>query len=517
MANNGFSLANVVAVMGSVLIFVGMAWMIANNWHQIPDLGKTAILLAATSAAFASGVFARMKEHEGVGRALILLGGLLYIVSVILIAQIYHLANGPSEYAMMMLLMWSVVLLTAYLLDSVENCVLALLVFFPWSIVQYIAHYVDKSPGDEAVIGVTILLLCVAIIWYSMTVLHRTIKHKFTTIFQFWSAFYLLAVFYFMSFQGVIPMLAEYRFDSAIFTPFLAAMIIIALGLFAGSLYQAASKRSIIKAESIGFVCVVALLFALVLATKSGAGLVGYCQEKSCYTNTDKDSCEKMTLDTCYWKDGYCQQKNCYDQKTPSDCKDLPRQACRWYELDNSTSPEKAEKMRYAGEQVTAMCQTRYCGEFTDQAACANAPKAMSCSWMNGWCGESRSGYEICNEKSNQKELCIADETCSWRPGENVYGRILPTQIWAIWLIVNVFFIAFIILMMYYGSMVRSNKIINLAMAVFVLDIISRYIGFWMDLSGYFAFSMLAIGGGALLIIGALVIPKWHKRLTRNK
>ncbi len=475
MDKKGSSLANVVAIMGAVLIFVGMAWMIANNWHQIPDMGKTAILVAVTCAALGLGVSARIKKHEGVGRALLVLGALLYILSVFLISQIYHLVTTPSQYAMLMLIMWSVVLLIAYLLESPENVVIALLVFFPWGLVQYLSQYGDRGPGGEVIVGVTLLLLSFGVILYSMTILHRAIKHRFMRVYQFWTAFYLLLVFYIISFQHVVPMLAEYRFDAATFTPFLLGIIAIALLGGLGSVYYCNKKKALVRNETIGFTAVVVLLFLLVLSTGFGSGLVGYCQEKTCYTMNNKDSCEGFNLDKCYWKDNYCQQKMCEDQKTPSECQDLPRQMCRWNENAGTPYPVKYDKGATQPIQ-TAMCQGRYCGELVNQTECDLAPKKMSCAWMNGWCGESRTGYERCDANSNNKEMCIADNTCNWTPGANISGKILPTPIWIVWLAVNVFFIAFVILMMYYGSLVKSNKIINLAMVFFVLDILSRYI-----------------------------------------
>ena len=71
---------------------------------------------------------------------------------------------------------------------------------------------------------------------------------------------------------------------------------------------------------------------------------------------------------------------------------------------------------------------------------------------MNGWCGESRTGYE--NATSNNKE-CIAITPATGRLSE-YSGRML-TPIWIVWL-ANVFFIAFVILMIL-RILVKSNKI----------------------------------------------------------
>ena len=49
------SFGTIVGVIGSILIALGVAWLIAQNWHQMPAPLKIIILLGATSAAYAAG------------------------------------------------------------------------------------------------------------------------------------------------------------------------------------------------------------------------------------------------------------------------------------------------------------------------------------------------------------------------------------------------------------------------------------------------------------------------------
>ena len=77
-------------------------------------------------------------------------------------------------------------------------------------------------------------------------------------------------------------------------------------------------------------------------------------------------------------------------------------------------------------------------------------------------------------------------------------------------------FIGFIILVLAYGQSVGSKAIINLGFLAFILEIISRYIGFMMQFSGYLMFSILAILGGIILIAGALLIPKWRRKIMKE-
>ena len=92
----------------------------------------------------------------------------------------------------------------------------------------------------------------------------------------------------------------------------------------------------------------------------------------------------------------------------------------------------------------------------------------------------------------------------------------LPTSLWLLWILNNFVFIGFIILMIRYGQSIGVPNIVGISIQAFILEILSRYIGFWMDLRGYFAFSVLAILGGLMLIIGAWQIPKWRRRLLEN-
>ena len=140
----------IVAIIGAVLIAIGFAWLIAKNWHQIPNAIKVLILVGATLAAFVSGVVLRQNNHEGIGRSLITLGALLFILSLFLISQIYNLATSAQHYAWMLFFSWVIILVTAYLLDSPENLVVSMLTFFPWVVLQYyasISRLSLSSPG----------------------------------------------------------------------------------------------------------------------------------------------------------------------------------------------------------------------------------------------------------------------------------------------------------------------------------------------------------------------------------
>ena len=469
----------IVAIIGAVLIFIGFAWLIAKNWHQIPSFIKVFILVGSTLAAFVSGVTLRQRDNEGVGRALITLGALLYVLSLFLISQIYHLATDMQHYAWLLLLAWTVVLMTAYFLDSKENLVVAMLMFFPWAILQYfspISRTNIDSPGGP-VFAVILIFLSSGALLFGLSKFHSSLKHKFTDVYRFWTVFYFLLIFYIISFQSFLPLLSEYSFEGKAFSAFLLLFIILCFsGFIIGTFFAARRKPGLLK-EIAGFIGILAVLLLLVLATKAGEGQIGDCYPKSCYDFKTEPDCNAAPDPLiCEWKNdptrGYCSQPNCWEHETEAQC--------------NSVNPE------------------------------------LGCNWEKERCNQKQTlackNYQTCNEHNNKKESCVDQEFCTWTLSYGFHNTPegLPTSMWLLWIVNNAAFIGFIVLMLWYGQRVGSTKIVNLATFAFIIEVITRYIGFWFDFTGYFAFSLLAILGGLLLILGALFVPKWRRKLIKG-
>jgi uncharacterized membrane protein len=470
----------VVATIGAVLIFIGFAWLIAKNWHQIPNAIKVLILVAATLGAFVSGVMLRQNNHEGVGRSLITLGALLFILSLFLISQIYHLATSTQHYAWLLFFAWVIILVTAYLLDSPENLVVSMITFFPWVIMQYyasISRLSLSSPGGP-IFSFILIFLSAGSLLFGLSTLHNSLSHKFTNIYRFWTVFYFLAIFYLLSFQSFLPVISEYSFEGGAFSAFLVIFIILCFfGFIIGALF-ATSKSSVFLKEILGFVGILAVLFILILSTKSGAGLMG----------------------TCY-------AKSCYDFKNSAECASAPNPlVCEW----------KTDRWNPQGR-----CDQASCYNYKTEAECNSVTDKLDCNWQNNNCQQQRwdnAAYETCSKNNNQKDSCVENSLCKWQPSYGFWSasRGLPTSLWFLWIVNNIVFIGFIVLILWYGQQVGSTKIVNIALFAFILEIISRYIGFWMDLRGYFAFSVLAILGGVMLIVGAWQIPKWRRKLLEK-
>jgi uncharacterized membrane protein len=99
----GFSqgrLITTLAVLGSVLVGLGVILFIASNWQEIGKWTKLALLFVGLAITYGGGYVTR--ERYGmvrVGTALIFLGVLLYGAAIFLIGQLYHIPAGrPSLY-----------------------------------------------------------------------------------------------------------------------------------------------------------------------------------------------------------------------------------------------------------------------------------------------------------------------------------------------------------------------------------------------------------------------------------
>jgi len=480
---------NIVAIIGAVLIFVGIAWLIAINWNQIPSMIKVLILVSAVLISFMSGVVLKEHESESAGRALITLGALLYILSVFLIAQIYNISTSIQANAWLLFLSWTIIMITAYFLDSKENLLVSLVVFFIWLISQYMASLI-YSPNfweEGLVLEIVLILLSAGSLLYGLTVFHKTINHKFTSMYRFWTVFYFLGIFYVLSLQTLLPILSEYTFIGETISTFLVSFVVLAFLVFVLTTFFAASKKSISFREVAVFIGIIALIFLLVFSTKIGAGLMGVCSPASCYNfNTESQCGIAPGKLACEWNQSIsqCSEVNCPNIQTKAECSSVS--TCTW-------NNELSGINNINGENIKASCERDWTVDNVDK----------------------NYNYQTCREFDNQKDECASNSECNWNPSMNISGK-LPTTLWLLWILNNIIFLGFIILILWYGQSIGSRAIVNIGLVVFILDVITRYIGFWINLSGYFAFSILAILGGVILILGSWLIPRWRRKLLER-
>ncbi len=123
------SFGSIIAVMGAILIALGFAWLLAQNWHYIPSFLKIIILVGLTSLAYILGVVLREKDYQTIAKALFILGPLLYTLSIFLIAQIFSTSVSIQNYAWLFLLAYAGVTFSAYFFKSYTTLIIGLVEF----------------------------------------------------------------------------------------------------------------------------------------------------------------------------------------------------------------------------------------------------------------------------------------------------------------------------------------------------------------------------------------------------
>jgi hypothetical protein len=94
--------------------------------------------------------------------------------------------------------------------------------------------------------------------------------------------------------------------------------------------------------------------------------------------------------------------------------------------------------------------------------------------------------------------------------------RNLSIGFFLLWIFDNVIFILVILSVIGYGTKYKSNHLINLGILFFVIEVITRYIGFVMDFGGQIGFAIMSILGGIILIFGGWGIEKWRRNLIQK-
>jgi uncharacterized membrane protein len=365
------SFGAIVSTIGSILIALGVAWMIAINWSSIPSALKIFILVLATAGAFFAGVALKVNEYPKIGGSLLILGSLLYTLSIFLIAQIFSTRASMQGLAILLLLAWVGVLAAAYLFDSSPSLLIALSEFLIWIGFQFVAFF-ENSIGEPAIGVLALTYLMTGILLFGLMQLHKSFEHKFAGVYQFWTMVYLLLLTYIMSFQLLLPILWPENFVMNIpmlfFVLSFALVSIIVAGI--GISMSLSSKK--ISGNEILFAIIAVLVYALLIVLSS------------------------LVSGSPYGMFGY-----------------------------GNTSP----------------------------------------------------------------------------------GLLV------LWILDNVLFIGVILAVIGYGVKSKKSSLVNLGILFFVLEIITRYIGFIMDLGGQMGFAVVSIIGGLILIFGGWSIEKWRKNL----
>ncbi len=485
MNKKGFSFGAIVATIGLILIALGFAWLIAQNWHQIPSLLKIIILLGLTSSAFVAGTFLTKKKYSKVGGALFALGSLLYTLSIFLIAQIFFLRGDWQGIDWLWLMAWIGVTAAAYIFDSSASLIIGLIEIIIWLVIQYLA-FTNVSLGI-----LTFYLLALGVLLYGLHLLHRYNKHGFSDIYRWWTAFYFLLFTYILSFQLLLPHIWPRGITSAkgAFL-FLIILSIIALVPLVWRIILTSKEKKPNFKEISGFVGIVVLLILLISSTRLVYGTVGTCNVNACDQVFDQKSCEAFpSYQKCQWENTLCQNRQCYDNHGQKSCE--KQSSCKWN--------------GYSCLEKFALCQ--------DQLSENSCKADLGCIWENN----NRYCYnkDPCIDHNSEKS-CSEQSICIWYTGSyGIFGggESYPVMAWVVWIGINLFFISLIISIIGYGTWQKMLSLINLGIIFFVLDVITRYIGFILDLRGYVGLSVFFIIGGVLLLGGGWLVEKWRKKL----
>jgi len=125
------SLASMFAILGAILIGIGVITFFAANWQAMPKIIKLLALFGGMWAAFAAAAWSlRHEARSWLSESMLLLGVLLFGANIMLIAQIYHIdAHYPDG-----VFVWSLgALLVAWLLVSPTVFVAGLMLAMLWS------------------------------------------------------------------------------------------------------------------------------------------------------------------------------------------------------------------------------------------------------------------------------------------------------------------------------------------------------------------------------------------------
>jgi uncharacterized membrane protein len=125
------SMTQTLAVLGSILIGVGVILFFAANWEAMSRAAKVLVVVLSFTLAYCSGYYLAYvrKDYTRLGQALIFLGSILYGSAIWLIAQIFHL---EAEAGLGFFLWYLGVIPVAWLFNSSLNLALASVNLVAW-------------------------------------------------------------------------------------------------------------------------------------------------------------------------------------------------------------------------------------------------------------------------------------------------------------------------------------------------------------------------------------------------
>lgn len=190
----------IIAALGAVLVGIGVLLVMGANWEEIPRFGRLVLLMFATGGCYFTGyalAHGRGKQ-PAVGTALLLLGSMIWGVSILLIFQMYYVAGEDGENAALPITFCGVLPL-AYLLRSPLHLALSVVLGAGWLL------FVVSSAPNWSGTQVSMLLLAVGCLLYLLGMLHRgrTSESAFASIYAGFGLAFVMCVLYALTFVGI--------------------------------------------------------------------------------------------------------------------------------------------------------------------------------------------------------------------------------------------------------------------------------------------------------------------------
>ncbi len=128
--SSGVKLAQVLGILGAVLIGFGAMSFVAAHWDEMARLFRLAIIFVGLFGAYGLAGLLFDREHPAFAHAAILAGVAIFGAGIMLIAQMFHISGNPPD----AVLTWALgALLAGVVLRSDPSLALAMLLMGLWS------------------------------------------------------------------------------------------------------------------------------------------------------------------------------------------------------------------------------------------------------------------------------------------------------------------------------------------------------------------------------------------------
>ncbi len=477
----------IVATIGAVLIALGVAWLIALNWAAMPSALKILILVAATILSYAGGVLFRIYGYGKIGQSLFILGALLYTLSVFLVAQIFSTSTSAQGIAWLWLLALAGVALSGVAFSLSSLYYISVGEFLLWLFYQSFA-FAGGVFTDSAGSSLLLPLFLVAGILTAVGAARIIKEQKNESLMLLFASLLSIILLWFLLFFNLITSLQG--------AAWILALLIILYTAFA---YLGTSEVTLM----VGFIGTLAWIFMQYASffeneTNPSFGIIvlAYLFMAMLFyglTQLHKASAHAFTELYRYWTALYV--------------------LILTYILSFQTI---LPFLWTSAFQLTPgiLIFLAVIGIIAAIAAVTGILSALNARKL--------SGKEVVGFIALLGLYIVLISAASLLPEQSPTSYFLGDKpaisgpLFIFWIFDNILFIFVILAVIGYGTRYKSPKLVNIAIAFFVLDIATRYIGFIMDFGGQVGFAVVSIIGGVLLIAGGWLIEKWRRRLIER-